>query len=220
MRGGASHILVEKVWGGRALGRLFGIKLPKNKLIGECWVYCGKVVIKLIDVRKPLSVQVHPKGKNGKSELWYIIKAGKSTRVLGGINLKEYKVRAGDWVYLSGGTVHTILPPAVLLEVSQNKLVTYRLYDWGRGTRPLDIKKGIKEIKINAKPKIYRNINSFKCPYFRIKLEKGNKFKINGVCFVLEGSVKAKDKIIKKGKALLVKGVVYALTKAIVFSVS
>jgi len=173
------EVLVEKIWGGRSLSRLFNKKLPKGKLIGECWPFYKKdypIVVKLLDVKKPLSVQVHPYGKNGKSELWYVVEAGKKSKVLGGINLFEYKAKRGDWVYLPGGTVHTILPPAVLFEVSQSNLVTYRLYDWGRGKRPLDLENGIKNIKINSGPKFYRNINYFKCKYFKIKkikLQKG-----------------------------------------------
>lgn len=170
MRRVNKDMFVEKVWGGRRLAKLFGKKLPKGKSIGECWLYCGKVVIKLLDVRKPLSVQVHPKGK---SEVWYVIEAGPSTRVLGGFTLEEYRVKKGDWIYIPSGTVHTILPPAVILEISQRSFTTYRLYDWGRGTRPLDIEKGLKVLDITAKPRIYRNIDSFKCPYFNVKLEKG-----------------------------------------------
>lgn len=217
------EIMIEKVWGGRELERLFGKKLPKGKFIGECWVFYKKhypVVLKLIDVEKPLSVQVHPYGKDGKSELWYIIKADKTTKVLGGMDLKSYNVKAGDWVYLPGGTVHTILPPAVILEVSQNNLSTYRLYDWGRRSRKLDIEEGIKNIIINAKPVIYRGIDTFNCPYFRIELKKGRNFRINGIFFVMDGIVKAGKRIIKKGEALLVNGNVYPLTKAVVFSVS
>lgn len=180
MRIANNETLVEKVWGGRSLERLFGKKLPKGKLIGECWLYCGKVVVKLLDVRKPLSVQVHPKGKN---EVWYVIEAGHSTKVLGGFTLEEYSVKRGDWIYIPSGTVHTILPPAVILEVSQNYLVTYRLYDWGRGTRPLDLEKGLKAVNLTARPTIYRNIDSFSCPYFNIKLEKGDGFKTKAAVY-------------------------------------
>lgn len=219
VRGPASDmLLVEKVWGGRALSRLFGIRLPKGKHIGECWLYSGEVAIKLIDVRRPLSVQVHPSGEKGKSELWYIIEAGREAKVLGGITLDEYRIKSGDWIYLPGGTVHTILPPAVLLEVSQNNLTTYRLYDWGRGTRPLDIEKGLRAIDIKAKPRIYRDIDIFRCPYFKVRLMRGSHFRINGVCFVLSGVVSGG---FKKGNAFLTKDMVYALTKeAAVFSVS
>jgi mannose-6-phosphate isomerase len=217
------EILVEKVWGGRSLERLFGKKLPKGKLIGESWMFCDKkypVVLKLLDVKKPLSVQVHPKGK---SEVWYIVEAGKSARAVGGITLDEYKIKAGDWVYLEAGTVHTIKPPAVIFEVSQSKLVTYRLYDWGRGTRPLDIEEGIKHIVLKAKPKILHGANSFKCPYFSIKryrLKVGEKISMKGVCFVLKGCVKTGNRIINKGDALIVKETVQATAPAVVFSVN
>lgn len=220
-------ILVEKIWGGSEIGKVFNnIKLPKGKPIGEWWVLCDKkcpIVIKIIDVKKPLSVQVHPFGKKGKTELWYILKAGKTAKVLGGIGLDEHKVKAGDWVYLPGGTVHTILPPALLLEVSQNKLITYRLYDWGRGTRPLDIEEGIKNINLDAKPLIYRNINKFNCEYFSIKLKKlrkGESFRIKGVCFVLEGAIQEGDNIIRKGEICSVNDKIKSLSYSEVFCVS
>lgn len=219
-------ILVEKIWGGRSLSRLFNIKLPKGKRIGECWAFYNKkypVVLKLLDVKKPLSVQVHPFGKKGKSELWYVIEAGKSAKVLGGIALDEYRVKSGDWVYLSGGAIHTILPPAVLFEVSQENLITYRLYDWGRGSRPLDIENGIRNIKIGAKPKFYRNIDHFKCPHFKVRLKrlkKGDEFMAKCVCFVLEGSIEIAGKIINKGEADLISGTAHSLSQTEVFLVN
>lgn len=154
-----------------------GPALTIRKVWGtEKWLLYKKgwpVVIKIIEVKKPLSVQVHPPGKKGKTELWYIFRAGKRTKVLGGIELREYKVKKGDWVFLPGGTVHTIFPPALLLEVSQNNLTTYRLYDWGRRRCRLDLEKALKAVDIKAKPKIYRDINSFKCPYFQVSKKAG-----------------------------------------------
>lgn len=155
-------IFIRKIWG------------------SERWIFYKKgapVVVKIIDVKKPLSVQVHPSGERGKDELWYILKAGKGAKVLGGIDLKEYKIKSGDWIYLPGGTVHTIYPPAVLLEVSQGNLVTYRLYDWGRGTRPLNVGEGIRCLDVNAKPKIYRNIDLFRCPYFQVRFSRDERGK-------------------------------------------
>lgn len=195
------EVFVEKVWGGRRLASLFGKKLPKGKSIGECWLHCGKVVVKLLDVKRPLSIQVHPKGK---SELWYVIEAGQSSRMLGGIALEEYRVKKGDWIYIPAGTVHTILPPAVLLEVSQKSFITYRLYDWGRGTRPLDIEEGLRALDIIARPKIYRNINSFKCPYFNI--QRGRQ----GDLYI----------VLKRGQAFVTKERAEIPKDAVVFSVN
>ena len=229
------EVLVEKEWGGRKLATLFGKKLPTGKKYGESWIFYDKkypLVVKLIDVQKPISVQVHPPGKNGKSELWYILDTGTKTRALAGLKkgrkdfpagLNKYKVKKGDGVYLKGGTVHTILPPAFILEISQNKLITYRLYDWDRGTRPLDLKKGWKAVINNSSPGIHRNMQHFRCPYFKmnlLKLKKGNKYNENGICVVLKGSVGADKTIIKKGQAKLIKGELAAYTDSEVFSVS
>ena len=184
-------MFIEKLWGGRALKRLFNKPLPPGKSIGESWELWKRrfpIVVKLIDVKKALSIQVHP---SGKSELWYVIEAGRESKVLGGVTLQEYKINKGTWIYIPSGTVHTIFPPAVLLEVSQNKLITYRLYDWGRKRGPLEINKGLKALNPKAKLQVYRNINSFRCPYFKVELIELKKERIRNrtpyVYFVLEG---------------------------------
>lgn len=201
-------VFIEKIWGGRSLKRLFNKPLPKNRSIGESWELYDKkipVVLKLIDIKEPLSIQVHP---YGKSELWYVIEAGSESRVYAGMPLEEHKISKGNLIYIPSGTVHTIFPPAVLLEVSQNKLITYRLYDWGRKRRALDIKKGLVALNPKIKVKIYKNISSFRCPYFRVKLIKLKKGSIPNqkphVYFILEGSGRIGKISFKKGDTLLV----------------
>lgn len=200
-------IFIEKIWGGRSLKRLFNKSIPKGKRIGESWELYDKkipIVVKLIDVKEPLSIQVHPRGK---SELWYIIEAGKESRAIGGINLKEYKIKKGTWIYIPNGTAHTIFPPAVLLEISQNKLITYRLFDWGRKKRKLDVEKALSVLNPESKLRIYNNIKSFNCPYFKVKFLKLNKDKIynraENVYFVLKGKIKVGQEILKKGDTVL-----------------
>ena len=201
-------VFIEKIWGGRSLKRLFNKPLPKGMSIGESWELYDKkfpVVLKLIDVKEPLSIQVHP---NGKSELWYVIEAGSSSKVYGGMPLQEHKISKGDWIYIPSGTVHTIFPPAVLLEVSENKLITYRLYDWGRKRGALDIEKGLSALNLRTKLKIYKNISSFRCPYFKvklIKLKKGSIFNQRPyVYFVLEGKGRIEKISFKRGDTILV----------------
>lgn len=204
-------IFIKKIWGGRSLKRLFNKSLPPCRTIGESWELYGKkvpVVVKLIDVKEPLSIQVHPRGK---SELWYVIEAGSESRAIGGGKaLEEYKIKKGTWVYIRSGTVHTIFPPAVLLEVSQNKLITYRLYDWGRKRGSLDIKKGLRALNPKAEMQVYRNISSFRCPYFKLKIIELKRGEIHNqkpyVYFVLEGKGQVNKILFKKGDTILVPG--------------
>lgn len=224
-------IFIKKIWGGRSLKRFYNKPLPAGKKIGESWELWRKAentpfVIKLLDVKKPLSVQVHPKGKRGKSEAWYFLRAGKPTRVVAGLTKKidkkdvrpenwpqlmgKYKVKAGDFVYLPGGTIHTIYPPAVILEVSQPKLITYRLYDWGRKRGELDTEVGLKTLQIANRPRIYRQARSFRCPFFRLEirtLKAGTIIKLRKrkfyVLFIVKGEIEINNLVLHTGQTVI-----------------
>lgn len=117
------------------------------------------LLIKLIDARETLSVQVHPDdaaagrtGGEAKSEMWYVLDADPAACVYAGLQpgvtestlreairdqsldplLHVVPVQAGDAVFMPGGRVHAIGAGCLLLEVQQNSNTTYRLYDWGR----------------------------------------------------------------------------------------
>lgn len=119
------------------------------------------LLVKLIDARDYLSVQVHPndqiaynkhKLKFGKSELWYVLQADNNAQIIAGFNRKVNKVeleqlivqkklsdilnyipvKKGDIIYLPAGLIHALGPGVVLLEIQQSSDITYRLYDWGR----------------------------------------------------------------------------------------
>lgn len=119
------------------------------------------LLIKLIDARQQLSVQVHPDdgyaqmhhGKLGKNEAWVILNAGEGAKLVLGLKegvsskelekalrdgasvkglLREFAVKPGDAVYIPAGTVHAIGAGLVLYEIQQSSDVTYRLYDWDR----------------------------------------------------------------------------------------
>ncbi len=146
----AGHTLTEIV---TALGpRLLGAGVsPTN---GQF-----PLLIKLIDSRERLSVQVHPDdagaakwGGEAKTEMWYVLDAAPDARVFAGLLpgvdrkafeaairtgevrslLRTVPVRPGDAVYVPGGRVHAIDAGCLLLEVQQNSNTTYRIYDWGR----------------------------------------------------------------------------------------
>ena len=118
------------------------------------------LLVKFIDARKDLSIQVHPNDemarrehqKLGKSEMWYILDAEPGACLYAGfkkeISKEEYKERVangtitevlarhevhkGDVFYLPAGRVHAICSGILLVEVQQSSDVTYRIYDYGR----------------------------------------------------------------------------------------
>ncbi len=116
------------------------------------------LLIKLIDAKKKLSVQVHPDddivaqhGGEAKTEMWYLLGKNK-TRVYCGFNpgitkddflqavengtceeiLRVIPVQHEDAVFVRGGSVHAIDSDCLILEIQQNSNTTYRIYDWGR----------------------------------------------------------------------------------------
>ena len=118
------------------------------------------LLVKFIDAKKDLSIQVHPNdemaqrehSKMGKSEMWYIIKADEGAHLYAGFNQKitpeeyqnriadgtitevlaDHQVKAGDVFYLPAGRVHAICGGIVLAEVQQSSDVTYRIFDYNR----------------------------------------------------------------------------------------
>ena len=124
--------------------------------------YQGKLplLVKFIDAKRDLSIQVHPTdemamrehGKMGKSEMWYIIKADEGAHLYAGFKqeitpyeyqkrvedgsitdvLACHQVKAGDVFYLPAGRVHAICGGIMLAEVQQSSDVTYRIFDYNR----------------------------------------------------------------------------------------
>lgn len=117
------------------------------------------LLIKLLDARETLSVQVHPNNENAqqvrgepKTEMWYVLDADPGACVYAGLLpgvtperlraaladgtveslLHKQPVHAGDAVFVPGGRVHAIGAGCLLLECQQNSNTTFRLYDWGR----------------------------------------------------------------------------------------
>ena len=118
------------------------------------------LLIKLIDAKENLSVQVHPSDDYalkyeqsfGKSEMWHIISADQGSGLYVGLNkdytkeeieraLKEgsilnclnfFEVKPGDTFIINPGTIHAIGAGVRLIEIQQNSNLTYRLYDYNR----------------------------------------------------------------------------------------
>jgi len=118
------------------------------------------MIIKLIDAKNNLSVQVHPsdeyalanEGSYGKTEMWYVAEAEEGAGLYVGFNrdvteaefrtliaenrlqevLNFIPVKPGEWFFIEAGTVHAIGKGVVIAEIQQNSNLTYRLYDYGR----------------------------------------------------------------------------------------
>lgn len=117
------------------------------------------LLLKLIDARQTLSVQVHPNNKTAawfggeaKTEMWYVLAADPGACVYCGLKpdtdearlraalasktvadlLVEIPVVPGDAIFVPGGRVHAIGAGCLLFECQQNSNTTYRLYDWDR----------------------------------------------------------------------------------------
>jgi mannose-6-phosphate isomerase len=108
------------------------------------------LLLKFLDAREMLSVQVHPGGEAGKTEAWLVLEAGPQSRIYAGLkagttvddlrraltngavteHLVYFTPKPGDGVFLPGGTVHSLGGDVVVFEVQQNSDVTFRLFDW------------------------------------------------------------------------------------------
>ena len=118
------------------------------------------LLIKFIDARDDLSIQVHPDDvlaekrhhSFGKTEMWYVIKATSDAALYCGFSqpidadeyvrrvednsimevLKRYNVTAGDVFFLPAGRVHAIGAGCFIAEIQQTSNITYRIYDYNR----------------------------------------------------------------------------------------
>ena len=118
------------------------------------------LLIKLIDAKDNLSVQVHPSDEYalnklnsyGKTEMWHIISSDPGCGLYVGFNkdyskqeieerlhnntildtLNFFKVKPGDTFIIKAGTIHAIGKGVRLIEIQQNSDITYRLYDYLR----------------------------------------------------------------------------------------
>lgn len=159
---------VPRIWGGESLG--FG---PG---IGEVWLAEEPLLVKLLDPKAWLSVQVHPphayalrvEGKPGKYEAWYVLFPGEIVygfsrpvtreevlwRAQAGTLdevLNRVWVEPGQVVYLPAGTVHALGPGVRVYEVQTPSDLTYRLYDYGR-PRELHLEKALEVALLEPTP--------------------------------------------------------------------
>ncbi|MBD5495444.1 MAG: mannose-6-phosphate isomerase, class I [Lachnospiraceae bacterium] len=120
------------------------------------------LLVKIIDAKDDLSIQVHPddnyakvneNGSLGKTECWYVLDSREGASLVVGHNaankdeltsmvregkwnelLREIPVKKGDFIQIEPGTVHAIKGGLMILETQQNSDITYRVYDYNRLT--------------------------------------------------------------------------------------
>ena len=118
------------------------------------------LLVKLIDARDDLSVQVHPddtyardvENDFGKTEMWYIVAAEENAKIIYGLRdgltasdfkkafeggqifdaMKSVKVHAGETYFIPSGMIHAIGAGCLIAEIQQNSDLTYRVYDYDR----------------------------------------------------------------------------------------
>lgn len=132
----------------------------KGKTINEVYGGPFPLLIKFIDARDDLSIQVHPDDElalkrhncKGKTEMWYVRDADKGAHLLSGLTrhitpeeyerrvsdntitevLGRYDVSKGDVFFLPAGRIHAIGGGSHIAEIQQTSDITYRIYDYGR----------------------------------------------------------------------------------------
>lgn len=166
-------------YAGKTLSSLWA---EHHELFGEVEAERFPLLIKIIDAKADLSIQVHPdddyarineQGSYGKTECWYILDCEKDTDIVIGHNAKDklelrrmidekqwsklirqIPIQKGDFFQITPGTVHAIKAGTLILETQQNSDITYRLYDYDRLQ--------------NGKPRelhIEKSIDVIRCPF-------------------------------------------------------
>ena len=161
-------ILKTLVWGTENWV-LSGVKGNETKVVGGPAdgktlneLYGGEfpLLIKFIDAKKDLSIQVHPNdevaqqrhGCKGKTEMWYMIDTAPGAHLLAGLSkeispedyvklveegritevLADHKVAPGDVFFLPAGRIHAICGGCYLAEIQETSDIPYRIFDYNR----------------------------------------------------------------------------------------
>ena len=117
------------------------------------------LLVKIIDAKNDLSVQVHPddayakanEDSLGKTECWYVLQAEEGTKMVMGHHaetkedfvkaieeddydhlLNSFQIKEGDFFYIPSGTLHAICSGSLIYEAQQSSDITYRVYDYHR----------------------------------------------------------------------------------------
>lgn len=147
----------EGIYEGETLSALWE-KHPE--LFGDTGLDRFPLLVKIIDAKADLSIQVHPddayarvneNGSLGKTECWYVLDCDEDSKLVIGHNAKdkaelvdmirngrwselirEIPVKKGDFIKIDPGTIHAIKGGLMIMETQQNSDITYRVYDYDR----------------------------------------------------------------------------------------
>lgn len=155
------NTIIGGAYNGKTLDEVIDL-VGKEKIVGTRSLDFPyfPVLIKLIDAKDNLSIQVHPdndyaqrvEGEFGKTEIWYVLDAADDAQLVYGFKneitseefkeaienntlmdvLNTVKVKKGDLFFIEAGTVHAIGKGTLIAEIQQNSNSTYRVYDYGR----------------------------------------------------------------------------------------
>jgi mannose-6-phosphate isomerase len=154
------------------------IKLKGSEVIGtkitDKWF---PLLVKLINAKDKLSVQVHPddeygqrvEGEMGKTEVWYVVEAFEGANLVVGTKdctreqfkkaietgefdeyMNKIPVKKGDVYFVKSGLVHAIGEGVIIAEIQQNSDTTYRVYDYNRG-RELHVEKALEVVDLSLR---------------------------------------------------------------------
>lgn len=159
---GNESVVANGPWAGTTLPVL--IAREKGALVGQrVYERFGEefpLLVKFIDAREDLSIQVHPGDElayerhrsRGKTEMWYVVDADPGARLRSGFArqvtpaqyeasvaddtltdlLEEHEIRKGDLFFLPAGRIHSIGGGCFIAEIQQTSDITYRIYDFNR----------------------------------------------------------------------------------------
>lgn len=136
------------------------------------------LLIKFIDAREALSIQVHPDDKLaeerhnsfGKTEMWYVMQAEEGAQLISGFSQKvtpetyveavknntledilaQHKIASGDVFFMPAGRVHAIGAGILIAEIQQTSDITYRIYDFNRRDANGNSRELHTELAVNA----------------------------------------------------------------------
>ena len=137
-----------------------------EELVGSKFAWFAKqgkfpLLVKLLDARQNLSLQVHPDdayakshldNELGKNEMWVVLEADPGASVTLGLaekmtaedllesvrdgtvedKINIIPIKRGDYICVPAGSIHALMAGAVVAEIQQNSNTTYRVYDWNR----------------------------------------------------------------------------------------
>jgi mannose-6-phosphate isomerase len=158
-RPGDQSVVAAGPWQGKTLRQI--MEQQPSELLGPLKPMPKRfpLLIKIIDARDTLSLQVHPPprlaaelGGEPKTEIWYVSQAGPAAELFvgfkKGVTRAEFEkqlaggdvancfhrlpVKAGDAMFLPSGRVHALGAETVIFEIQQNSDTTYRVFDWNR----------------------------------------------------------------------------------------